>query len=100
MCGCPSRAPYWGPGLNLGICPGNRTCDPLLHRGVLRPLSHTSQSCFLLLVTEEPVVAPCCLPIVSELLDDFPGPSRCISSSYYYYPKMSLPLPSIPRFIT
>ena len=45
MCGCLSCAPYWGPGLQPRHVPltGNRTCDPLVRRPVLSPLSHTSQ---------------------------------------------------------
>ena len=40
MCGCLSSAPNWGPG---PVLTGNETCDPLVHRLVLNPLSHMSQ---------------------------------------------------------
>ena len=46
MCGCPSHAPNWGPGLHATqVCAltGNRTSDPLVHRPALSPLSYTSQ---------------------------------------------------------
>ena len=52
MCGCLSRAPYWGPGLQpshvllLGIKPAT---DLLVCRLVVNALNYTSQSYFPLL---------------------------------------------------
>ena len=46
MCGCLSRAPYWGPdraATQSCALTGNQTSDPLVCRLVLNPLSHTSQ---------------------------------------------------------
>ena len=45
MCGCLSCAPYWGtwPATQACALTGNRTGDPLVHRPVLNPPSHTSQ---------------------------------------------------------
>ena len=37
---------------NPGMCPGNRTGDPLVRRPVLNPLSHTSQDTRSLLMTK------------------------------------------------
>ena len=47
VCGCLSCAPYWGPGPQSRHEPwsGNWTSDPVVHRPVLNPLSHTSQGC-------------------------------------------------------
>ena len=44
MCGCLLCAHYWGPGLQPRHVPqtGNGTCDPLVHRPALKPLSHTN----------------------------------------------------------
>ena len=44
MRGCLSRAPYWGPGLQPRHVLGIEPSDPLVHRLVFSPLSHTSQS--------------------------------------------------------
>ena len=51
MCRCLSCAPYWGPGPQPRHAPrlGNQTLDPLVHRLVLNPLSHTSQGLKLIL---------------------------------------------------
>ena len=35
------------PATQASALTGNQTCDPLLHRLVLNPLSHTSQGCIL-----------------------------------------------------
>ena len=51
MCGCLSLAPYWGPNLaRTQACAltRNQTSDPLVHRPVINPLSHTSQGYALL----------------------------------------------------
>ena len=50
LCGCLSCAPYWRPDPQPRQCalPGNQTGDPLVHRLVLNPLSHTSQGWFQL----------------------------------------------------
>ena len=40
MCGCLLRVPHWACALT-----GNWTCNHLIHRPVLNPLSHTSQGC-------------------------------------------------------
>ena len=50
MCGCLSRTPYQGPGLQPRHVPQsvNGTGDPLIRRLALNPLSHTSQGCFIL----------------------------------------------------
>ena len=50
MCGYLSCTPKWGvqsPGSTTQACAltGNGTSDPLVHRPVLSPLSHTSQGC-------------------------------------------------------
>ena len=44
MCGCFSRAPYWGtwPVTQACALTGNQTSDLLVHRPMLNPLSHTS----------------------------------------------------------
>ena len=42
MCGCLLSVPYWGPGLQPTLT-GNRTCNPLIRRPKLNPLTHTSQ---------------------------------------------------------
>ena len=47
MCGCYSRAPYWGP--EPCVLTGNLTSDPLVLRPALNPLSHTSQGLDLIL---------------------------------------------------
>ena len=44
MCGCFSRTPHWGPGLQPRHVPWlGMNQRPLVHRPVLNPLSHTSQ---------------------------------------------------------
>ena len=44
MCGCLHVPPAGDVACNLGTCPDwEWDCDPLVHRPVLSPLSHTSQ---------------------------------------------------------
>ena len=43
LCGCLSRAPWPAP--QACALAGTRTCDPLVRRPVLNPLSHTGQGC-------------------------------------------------------
>ena len=45
MCDCLSRAPPLGTWPSTQACAlaGNQTCDPLVRRPALNPLSHTSQ---------------------------------------------------------
>ena len=47
MCDCLSPTPYWVPDLACATqaCArtGNQTSDPLVHRPLPNPLSHTSQ---------------------------------------------------------
>ena len=48
MCGCLSRTPSLGTWPTTQACAliGNRTGNPLVHRLLLKPLSHTSQGYF------------------------------------------------------
>ena len=50
MCGCLSRAPYWGtwPATQACALTGNQTSDLLIRKPALNPLSHTSQGFILL----------------------------------------------------
>ena len=43
QCVVASRAPLNGDLAQACALTGNRTCDPLVHRPELSPLSHTSQ---------------------------------------------------------
>ena len=47
VCGCLSHAPPLGtwPATQACAPTGNRTCDPLVHRLALNPLSHSGQDC-------------------------------------------------------
>ena len=61
MCGCLSSGPYWGPGPQPRPCAltGNPTSNPLVHRLVLNPLSHSSRGSAGILRAEAGGIHPC-----------------------------------------